>query len=102
MIWKQLLLWWIRPSLPDHVSPLLFPREALVIFLQLGGVLKGGGAGGEKPPLVLCQSFKAQGVTLHNGAPVHTVSPHTAHVCTPLLKYVHVYGKCIFVFDETI
>lgn len=86
MIWKQLLLWWIHPSLPDHVSPLLLPGEALVIFFAVGrGVgerVEGGG-----PRLVLCQSFKAQGDTLNNGAPVPTVGAHTAHACTLLPAY---------------
>lgn len=85
MIWKQLLLWWIRPSLSDHVSPLLLPGEALVIFLRLGGVLK---RGGETSSIVLCQSFKAQGDTLNNGAPVPTVGAHTTHACTLPLMYV--------------
>lgn len=37
MIWKQLLLCWIRPSLPDHVSPSAAPRGGSGNILQLGG-----------------------------------------------------------------
>lgn len=92
MIWKQLLLWWIRPSLPDHVSPLLLPREALVIFLRSGGVLKrergeGGGS---------LSAFKAQGDTLNNGAPVPTVDAHTTHACVLALMYGPENSKCVW------
>lgn len=59
------------------------PGEALVIFLRLGGVFA------EKPCLLLCQSSKALGDTLNNGAPVSTIS---VYACT--LPVVYTVGVC--------
>lgn len=81
--------------------PSASPQGSSGNIFAVGRGVEGKGVGwggvvrmwGEKPRLVLCQSFKAQGDTLNNGAPVHTVSPYTAQTCTHALMYVHVYSK---------
>lgn len=73
-------------------SPSVSPRgEAPVIFLQswegLGGSAcwregRGGGWEWENARLaLLCQSFKAQGDTLNNGAPAPAVGAHGTRSC---------------------
>lgn len=63
----------------SRFPPPLLPWEALVIVLWLGGVMEWDGFWEEKPQLVHCQSFWAQGDTRE---PVHAVSPHSVVECT--------------------